>query len=254
MKRIIISVAIVAIFGTQNTALGFSPTSLGFNASNSMGSALNYMIRDAWMNYRTLDAFKRREEEAQREKIEQQKKLLEALKKQLEEIKKIHLSITGNRTKSPDNYSSFFLKNPELIYKKDVNSDIFKSAIYILQQARTSASVLQAREAIERRSKYAAAVDKAVSLQTFKEAESRFQKISELVEKINTTNDLKSNAELQAHLKGMLTMIQNETAKLQMITHFRNTEQTLINLQKQKRNVRILNSKNIKMPLIRSIK
>lgn len=254
MKRIIIPVAIVAILGTQSTALGFSPTSLGFNTYNSMGSALNYMIKDAWMNYRILDAFKRREEEAKREKIEQQKRLLEAMKKQLEVMKAIHLSITGNKIKSPGDYSSFFLKKPELIYKKNEHFDILKSAVHLLQKAETSASTLQTRKAIVKRSKYAAAIDKAVSLQTFKEAENRFQKISELLEKIDTTNDLKSIAELQTHLKGMLTMIQNETAKLQMVAHLRNTEQTLINQQKQKRSMKIFNSQNKTMPTIRSIR
>ncbi len=49
-------------------------------------------------------------------------------------------------------------------------------------------------------------------------------------------------------------MIQNEATKLQMVTYSRNAEQALISQQKQIRNMRILNSENKGMPIIRSIR
>ncbi len=187
--------------------------------------------------------------------------LLDVLKQQLEQTKKIHNSITGSRkidakkleTTQTDR-SSFFLKNPETIYNKDIRSAISQSLEDILKEEEIPTSIRESRISIGKRIQYATAIDKVVSLQTFQETENRFNQISELVKKINTTTDLKSIAELQAHIKGMLAMIQNETTKLQMVAYSRNTERALISQQKQKRNMKILNSENKEMPIIRFIR
>ncbi|EJF79753.1 hypothetical protein MCQ_00674, partial [Candidatus Bartonella washoeensis Sb944nv] len=178
----------------------------------------------------------------------------------LEQTKKMHDSITGNRNfgTSKADYSSFFLKNPQWIYNKGKKSDISvfmrKSLHDVLREEEFSGPIIGVRKSIEERSKYAAVVDKAVSLEAFKQTESRFKQISRLVEQINKAEDLKSITELQARIKGKLAMIQNEATKLQMVAYLSNAERMLINQQKHKRSLEILNSKNAKMPVIRSIR
>ncbi|WP_317993948.1 type IV secretion system protein [Bartonella gliris] len=192
--------------------------------------------------------------------LEVLKKQLDVNKEQLEQTKKMHSSITENRNLGAiqANHSSFFLKNPQWIYDKDkklyISSSILKSLSDVLGKEEISDSISEARKSIEGRSQYAAIIDKAVSLETFQHTEGRFSEISKLVEQINKTNDLKGITELQARIKGTLAMIQNETTKLQMVTYLRNAERALISQQKYKRNLKILNSKNTKMPTIRSIR
>ncbi|PIT69121.1 type IV secretion system protein [Bartonella tribocorum] len=189
------------------------------------------------------------------------KDLIELAKKQLEETKKIHQSITGNRQlgiKNPTelltDQSSFFLKNPEIIYNKGIHSAISQSFESILKEERTPDSLQESRDIIVKRIQYASFVDKAVSLQAFQETKNRFEYIEKLLSEIKKTQDLKSIAELQSHIMGTLAMIQNETTKLYMVAHLRNAEQSLIRQQKDKHNVRILNSKNTQIPTIKFIR
>lgn len=174
------------------------------------------------------------------------REIIELLRKQLEETKKIHNSITGNR--------QLDIRNPEIIYNQNVHSAISQLLESILKEEEIPISIRQSRDSIGKRIQYATAIDKIVSSQTFQETEKRFNRISELVKKINTTTDLKSIAELEAHIKAMLAIIQNETTKLQVVAYSRNTEQALISQQKQKRNMKILNSENKGMPIIRSVR
>ncbi|WP_336278601.1 type IV secretion system protein [Bartonella sp. CB175] len=181
------------------------------------------------------------------------KQHLELNRKQLSQIEKIHESITENKGLGTTqiNKNSFFLKNPQSIYSKNQNPEILVFLKNILKEESSNDSINDARTSIDERSQYAAAIDKAVSLQAFQTTENRFNNILELVKKIDETKNLKGIAELQARIKAKLAMIQNENAKLQMVAHLRNAEQALINQQKHKRNMRILNSKNTAMPTIR---
>ncbi|UTO28309.1 type IV secretion system protein [Bartonella harrusi] len=192
------------------------------------------------------------------ELIDLTKQKLEQNKEQLEQTKKTNQFITGNRNFTAENFKtmqtdlgSFFLKDPQLIYKINNHPTTSVSFKDILQEEEISTTVRESRNSIKKRIQNAAVIDKAVSLQTFQETENRFKQISGLVEKINATADLKGIAELQARIKGILAMIENETTKLQMVAHSRDAEQTLIKQQKQKRNMKILNSENKAMPTIR---
>ncbi|WP_175869115.1 type IV secretion system protein [Bartonella gabonensis] len=187
--------------------------------------------------------------------------VIDLLKKQLEETKKIHASITGSQkfdakklknTQSSD--SSFFLKDPETLYNRNASSALSTSLENILKEEEISVSAHESRSSIGKRIQYASIIDKAVSLKSLQNANNRFQQIEELLNEIKTTKDLKSIAELQANIIGMLAMLQNETAKLQMVTHLRNAEHTLIKQQKNKHNIKILSSQNTKMPTIRFIR
>ncbi|WP_280641475.1 type IV secretion system protein [Bartonella alsatica] len=150
------------------------------------------------------------------------KQHLEMEKKQFEKTDKMYTSITGARENSEsENSDNLYFQNPQSIYNKSRKSTLLKDKD-ITEEKIVFDSVGKARDSINQRSEYAAIVDKAVSLQTFKETENRFTKIKELLQKISQTKDLKSIAELQARLKGKLTMIQNEATKLQMVAYSRN--------------------------------
>ncbi|WP_273723066.1 type IV secretion system protein [Bartonella sp. AU18XJBT] len=254
MKKKIISIAVTITLGFSNSAMAWS---WGAGAAD-----LGASVSTSWFNWSSPRSKKPAKKPASPQQKEiSLREILEVVKKQLEETKKIHQSIMGNRKfeiKSPTeiqtDQNSFFLKNPELIYNKTVRSAISASLKNILNEEDISTSTRESRDSIGKRMQYATAIDKAVSLQTFQETENRFKKISELVEKLDTTTDLKSIAELQARIKGMLAMIQNEATKLQMVAYSRNAERALISQQKQKRNIRILNSENKGMPIIRSIR
>ncbi|WP_273787621.1 type IV secretion system protein [Bartonella grahamii] len=252
MKKKVIPIVVVITLGISNPAMAWV---FGAGAAD-----LSSSIPTTWPN------FFGKSRKATSKKPPQQKEappdpLLETLKKQLEEVKKIHESITGNQKfdikklkNAQTDHSSFFLKNPETLYNRNKSSALATSLENILKEEEIPISVHESSSFINKRSQYAAITDKAVSLKTFEEADNRFQQIEELLNEIKTTKDLKSIAELQAHIIGMLAMLQNETAKLQMVTHLRNAEYTLIRQQKDKHNIKILNSKNTKMPTIRFIK
>ncbi|WP_156851141.1 type IV secretion system protein [Bartonella refiksaydamii] len=243
MKKMIIAIATIAIVGIPNSAMAF---------------AVVWPLE--WSKWLTNpkpnpNPKKPSVPEHYLEIIKLIKQHLEVKQKQLEQAQKTHNAIMSDQKSktTPTDYTSFFFKKPELIYK-DGHPDIPTLLTKILQEEEITSSHHKSRDFISERIQYAAAIDKAVSLQAFQETENRFEQISKLVEQIDKTVDLKSIAELQARIKGMLTMIQNETAKFQMVGHSRNAEQTLISQQKQKRNMKILNSKNSEMPTIRSIR
>ncbi|GAA4657757.1 type IV secretion system protein [Bartonella pachyuromydis] len=235
MKKVIIAIAMTTILGTPNSAMAWS---WGWAPAKGL--------------FPSTPAKKEKKPTAPQHYLE----IIELLKKQLEQAKKTHQSIKENPQlrAAETSYSSFFLKNPNLIYDENNDSDISASVRNILQKESASTSIRESRNAITKRIQYATVADKAVSLKTFQDAEKRFQQISELVEKISKTADLKSIADLQAHIAGMLAMIQNETAKLQMVSHSHSAEQALISQQKKTRNMRVLNSENKEMPIIRFIR
>ncbi|MBB5074255.1 type IV secretion system protein VirB5 [Bartonella callosciuri] len=259
MKRIIISVVIAVIFATPSTAVSF----LGIDEKD---------LSLAFSNWRSSNSSKNLDSSQQSLLIAEQKLLaknkniraildvlkeqLELKKKQLAETEKTYNSITGKGKFSAisTNYTSFFLKNPQSVYSENIPQDILASLEQILQEESISNSISDARDSIYKRSQYVAAVDKATSLQTFQEAENRFDTISKLLNQIDKTNNLKDIAELKARLKAKLAMIQNEAVKLQMVAYMRNAERALIHQQKRKRNMKILNSKNTAMPTIQSIR
>ncbi|WP_208440203.1 type IV secretion system protein [Bartonella raoultii] len=247
MRKVIITIAITAILGTTNSAMAFW---FGAGAADLQAAVPTVW---PWAPAAPKPAAKK----TPKKPIPPQHyiDIIELLKQHLKQTQETHRSITENRKfgSTQTDYTSFFLKNPELVYDED-NTSIHVSVKDILQKENTSTSVQQARDHITKRIQYITVADKVVSAKTFQDAENRFQQLAELVKKINETTDLKSIAELQARMKGMLAMIQNEATKLQMVAHSRNAEQALINQQKKTRNMKVLNSKNRGMPVVRSIR
>ncbi|UNE54098.1 type IV secretion system protein [Bartonella machadoae] len=200
----------------------------------------------------------------------------EVYKQQLEEEKKIYNSITGNKkeissllspleayldlnlrsldSKTPKSQltsvvdSSTYLLYARDIYRMDRKSHTFDSKEY--EEFSKAQELDLKHEKIDQRLKHAIAVDKAVSLQTFHEAEDRFTKIKKMLEETGKTQDLKTILRIQAQIKGMLATLENEAGKLQMVAHFRNAEQAFI--KQQKRALRLQTLKGRKgMPTIR---
>ncbi|WP_336293863.1 type IV secretion system protein [Bartonella sp. CB169] len=254
MKRKVISIVTTIILGSSSPAMAF-----GFFGAGA--AELDRAFPSLWGSSPQKPAAPKPAKPQKPPTPPHYSELIKLIKQQLEQTKKIHKSVTENRKfgtegleNTKTNHGSFFLKDPQSVYNKDTDSTIYTSLESILKEEEVSASIRELRDSIDKRIQHAAAVDKAVSLQTFQETENRFTKISELVKQINTTVDLKGIAELQAHIKGMLAMIQNEATKLQMVAHSRNAEQALISQQKQKRNMKILSSKNKEMPNIKFIR
>ncbi|MBB5074256.1 type IV secretion system protein VirB5 [Bartonella callosciuri] len=256
MKRIIIIAAIAVILGTPNAAMawlgaGAADLSLLFPTFNQPASKSPHPKKEPPQNSKPergvngptpiIDL------------IKEQNKVIREQLKHAAEINRFIMEKT-KISDTPTNYTSFFLKNPELLYSENKSENISTSFKKILQEEKLSNSISDARDSINQRIHDTAVIDKAISLRTFREAENRFDTISKLLNQIDKTNNLKDIAELQIRIKAKLVMIQNEAVKLQMVAHMRNAEQELISQQKYKRNMKILNSKNTAMPIIQSIR
>ncbi|WP_375703226.1 type IV secretion system protein [Bartonella sp. AD13SXNS] len=194
-------------------------------------------------------------------------KQLDTTKKQLNETIKIHQSITGSRRDNIPRTNigiNYYFQNPKFIYGKsgfkessfsenNITSKTTTMGDIIMSQDLSHLSVPEARQFIEKRSQYAAIVDKAVSLQVFGETESRFKKIENVFHMIEGPLDLKAVVELQSYMEGTLSIFENEAIKLQMVAHLRNAEQALIHQQKYKRNIKILHHQNKGMPQVKYV-
>ncbi|EJF74692.1 hypothetical protein MEC_01216 [Bartonella alsatica IBS 382] len=255
MRKAIITIVVIAILGIPNSAMAFwgwgagaadlSASVPSFSAPSPPPEKLQTQVKPKPQPKKPSPP------KYYTDIINLLQEHLEIKNKQFEQTEKMYSSITGARENSEsENSDDLYFQNPQSIYNKSRKSTLLKDKD-ITEEKIVFDSVGKARDSINQRSEYAAIVDKAVSLQTFKETENRFTKIKELLQKISQTKDLKSIAELQARLKGKLTMIQNEATKLQMVAYSRKAEQALISQQKQKRNMKILNSKNKEMPTIR---
>ncbi|WP_273789278.1 type IV secretion system protein [Bartonella sp. ML70XJBT] len=258
MKKQVISIAVAITLGVSKPAMAWV---FGAGVAD-----LAVSIPTTWPNFFGKSSSKtppsQNSSPSQPKTVNATSGFIIALKRHFEQTRKIHESITGSKKFDAQEYkniqtdnTSFFLKNPEKLYNRGASSSLSNSLDNILKEEETSsASIQETRDAITKRIQYASLVDKAVSLKTFQEANNRFKQIEKLLSQIENTQDLKSIAELQAHIIGMLTMLQNETAKLQMVTHLRSAEHSLIKQQKDKYSIKILNSKNTKMPTIRFIR
>ncbi|WP_273759015.1 type IV secretion system protein [Bartonella sp. AU55XJBT] len=188
---------------------------------------------------------------------------------QIEKAKKVHQSITGNRIQKPtigDN-KVFFLQDssiypsPHTDYQnlnaqQFQNYNYFKHLMLSIQREERSNTFRQMqprtmRAIINTRLKYSGIVDKAVSLQTFQDAEKRFTQIVNFLNEIDKTKDLREVFELQTRIKNMSAMLQNEYAKLQMVRNLSNNEETLIEIQKRKLYEKIISSENRNVPNVR---
>ncbi|WP_375672384.1 MULTISPECIES: type IV secretion system protein [unclassified Bartonella] len=193
------------------------------------------------------------------------KQQIEENEKQIENAEKIHQFIIGHKVLTStlgENFSFFLPVSPFVYPDPSTNYQTTYVGHYravfrqlVLDEKRHGFQKLpydKIREIINTRLKYSGIVEKAVSLQTFKDIDKRFRQVESFLEQINKTQDLKELFDLQTRIKTMSSMIQNEYTKLQMVRNLSDDEETLIELQKRKLYRKIVTFYNKNMPKIRS--
>uniref|UniRef100_UPI0035CEE919 type IV secretion system protein n=1 Tax=Bartonella sp. TS82HLJMH TaxID=3243577 RepID=UPI0035CEE919 len=190
--------------------------------------------------------------------IELLKKQLALKKEQLSQTEKAYQAITTNKKTGSQTidlsssflFSSFFLKEPESLYKSDkLSRESYKKVLE--DENKISGSLDQMGKTISKRLQFASILDKAISLETFENVENRFQYLRNLFNELQTKENLKDIADLQTHIDGSLAMIRNESVKMQMITHLRKAEQSLIKKKRREIDMKFFNHEIKGMPIIR---
>ncbi|UNF29018.1 hypothetical protein MNL13_07425 [Bartonella krasnovii] len=215
----------------------------------------------------TLSSFSKEEYLKIIELLTQQIKTTE---EKIEKTKKIHQSITGNRIQKPTigKDKDFFLQDSPSLYPEAyidyaaVDANTFKHFKYfesLIGNVRNEeqrytfwySTLKKMHEIINRRLQYSGIVEKAVSLQTFQDAEKRFTQITDFLNEIDKTKDLREVFELQTRIRNMSAMLQNEYTKLQMVRNLSDNEEVLIEIQKRKLYGKIMNYTINSMPKIK---
>ncbi|WP_396584053.1 type IV secretion system protein [Bartonella grahamii] len=184
--------------------------------------------------------------------IELLKKQLALKKEQLSQTEKTYQAITKSQKTAPQkiDFSSFFLKEPESLYKSDkLTRESYQKILE--EENKVSGSFDQMGKAISERLQFASILDKAISLETFENVENRFKYLKSLFDELQTKENLKDTADLQAHIDGSLAMIQNEFIKMEMVAHLRNAEQSLIKKKRRELDMEFFNPEKKDMPIIR---
>lgn len=120
----------------------------------------------------------------------------------------------------------------------------------VKNEEKFTGSVEDMQKHIEGRMERVAVTNKAVGLHAYQGLQERMQQVDRLMSEIKNTNDPKSIAELQARIGIEQAHIQNEAAKLQLVSQLQRAEQQLIEQQKYQMSRRILDPKNTVMPKV----
>ncbi|WP_280173551.1 type IV secretion system protein, partial [Bartonella elizabethae] len=176
--------------------------------------------------------------------IELLKKQLTLKKQQLSQTEKTYQAITKNQSTSTGSqkidFSSFLLNEPESLYKSDRLST--QSYQKILNEENSiSGTFDQVGKSIFARLQFVSTLDKALTLESFQNVKDRFQYLQTLFDELQTKENLKDIADLQAHIDGALAMIQNESIKMQMVAHIRKAERSLIKRKRRELDMQFFN-------------
>ncbi|WP_144752474.1 type IV secretion system protein [Bartonella saheliensis] len=196
-------------------------------------------------------------------------KQLELSKTKFEQTSKIHGSIMGNGVKHVfPSEPRYLLEAPATLYPKAKIRYIAYSLYDVLDTAKNLyddyvyptylgegydrlKGINEMHKEIDTRIRYRGIIARAVGLQALDNTEKRFEKIASLLDAKGKTQDLKEATKLQAELRYMLTMIRNESIKIQMIRNFFNSERDLINKQRSRIYVPGSSLRKTAMPSIR---
>ncbi|WP_175869569.1 type IV secretion system protein [Bartonella gabonensis] len=209
-------------------------------------------------------------EEKKSEIIKLLKRQIKESKTQFQKTEEIYQSITGNKIqdKIKKNPNHHFFYDPALNYPSPHKTYMgltprqFKNMPYLeslmtqtnIEEHRIMFSYMKSdemRNIINKRLEYSGIIAKAVSLQTLLDADKRFTQIVDLLNDINKTEDLKDIFELQASIRHMSAMIQNEYAKLQMVINLSDNQEPFIDIQKRKLHQKIFDVSNKNVPHLR---
>ncbi|WP_375666754.1 type IV secretion system protein [Bartonella sp. TT121SHDZB] len=181
------------------------------------------------------------------------KKQIDVNKRQLVYAERIYQSLKHDkftRNYIAANYSNIFIKDPESIYDENKRSNGQYTQI-LENEKKLSGNFSQMNKAIFARLQHTTSVDKAVTLQTFETVENRFKYILSLLDALSKADSVKEIFDVQTIVEGTLTMIKNESIKLQMVAHLRDAEHKLIKTKKREIDMKVFSSTNKDMPRIR---
>ncbi|WP_208434794.1 type IV secretion system protein [Bartonella taylorii] len=195
------------------------------------------------------------------------KQQIKANEDQIENTKKVYQSITGNKKIDRNELSELLLKHspfypPTDKTYKGLYDKNFKGHSYF-EKLMTETNADEWRvilpvvkhniiyDKLNERLQYSGIIDKAVSLQTFQDAENRFTQIAGFLKDIDKTKDLREVFDLQTRIRNMSAVLQNEYTKLQMVRNLSNNEEFLIEMQKRILYKRIMNNALKRIPRIR---
>ncbi len=184
--------------------------------------------------------------------IELLKKQLELKKEQLSQTEKTYQAITNSQKIGPKtiDFSSFFLKEPESFYKSDkLSRESYQEVLE--DENKISEPFDRMGTLLFERLEFFSILDKAITLKSFENVENRFQYLKNLFNELQTKENLKDIADLQAHIDGSLAMIQNESIKVQMVAHLRKAEKSLIKRKRRELDMKIFDHEKKGMPIIR---
>ncbi|PIT67759.1 type IV secretion system protein, partial [Bartonella tribocorum] len=186
------------------------------------------------------------------EVIELLKKQIQLKEKQLLEERAIYESVRRSQFAKAGklDYSSFFLKNPELIYdEKEHKNGLYQQVVK--NEKSVFGNFTEMRKQLLARLQYMASLDKAITLQTFEESKNRFSYFSIIPQMLEKAQNLKDIIDLQTYLEGALAMVENESIKLQMVTHLRHAEYALIKMRRRELDMSVFTTLNKSIPFIR---
>lgn len=179
------------------------------------------------------------------------------LKAQLQQARTTYESVTGSREFGMVAYSQaikYALPDDMVDMYNSAESSltgISGSVAQIIDNEKLNGNVSEVQSKIRQRQRLMAATDKAVGISAYNGAKARLAQIEALMGKINTTQDPKGIAELQARIQVEQAAIGNEQAKLAVMQKMQASEAALLEQQKVDLNQRILSTENQGMPGIK---
>ncbi|WP_375685733.1 type IV secretion system protein [Bartonella sp. TT110JLCBS] len=246
MKKIFIITGMITLLGMLNLAPANADVSVSFEPSSPKNPTVNSQPTPSAEYLELINLLKKGEI------IELLKKQLELKKEQISQTEKTYQAITNSQKTGPQkiDFSSFFLKEPESLYKKDkLSRESYQKVLE--DENKISGTFDQMGKNLFARLQFFSVLDKAITLKTFENVENRFKYLEHLFDELQTKENLKDIADLQAHIDGSLAMIHNESIKMQMITHLRKAEQSLIKKKRRELDMKFFNHKTKGMPTIR---
>ncbi|WP_212113097.1 type IV secretion system protein [Bartonella queenslandensis] len=243
MKKRFIIIGIATLFGTLNLVQANAEVKVTFESPSLPKSPVGSITSPSSQS--TLSA-------EYLEILQLLNKQLELKKQQLSQIEKTYQAITKSKTTQPQqiDLSSFFLKEPEALYKNNkLSSESYRKMLE--EENKISGTFNEVGNSIFSRLQFVSSMDKALTLKIFQNIESRFQYLKNLFDELQTKQNLKDIADLQAHIDGTLAMIQNESIKMQMVAHLRKAEHSLIKRKRRELDMMFFDHEKSDMPRIR---
>jgi type IV secretion system protein VirB5 len=179
---------------------------------------------------------------------------LAQLKAQLDQAKQQYTSLTGSRGFGSIVYSQALRETlpPDLVntYESSANAafGISGSIADIMKNENNAGSVNEMKAKIEDRRRMMGYTDKAIGIKAYEGAQGRLNQIESLMGQINTTDDPKAIAELQARIAVEQSAIGNEQNKLAIMSRMQENEAALVKQQERDLSRRILSNDNQSMP------